>query len=208
MPIVSQRQAEQANPRRSLSKPKLVELLPDNDEPQAARAVSTNRLGFATDQSLVNSPALTIGALSCAQQRLANDVSVDVELVHAGCGLRSVMYSAHNVGVGCFPAQNRTTLNPDALGEITLLIHQHIGQNTQTSAIKVNASRVGSYMLAIPTDAHARVPMWRSTRIQLDDDAQPTQIRSLFDARTRSCMLMSVQINESHAQTEGESHAK
>ena len=202
MPIVSQRHQTGSK----LAKPQLVELRPETGE-TTTRGVPPNRLSITSDSARINAPAITIGALSCTDQRLANDTSVDVELTHAGCGISSVLYSAHNVGIGAFPAHNKSSVNPDAFGEITLIVSQRVGEQTQKTNVKVNASREGRYMLAIPTDAYARVPMWRSTQIELDDDANPTQISSLFDARTRSCMLMSIQINESIAQIEGESHA-
>lgn len=185
--------------------PELVELR--QHEVDATRAIASRPFSPTTDHMALNTPQIELSPLECTGSRVASEAAVDIEMRHPGCGIDSILYSAHKAGLGAFPAGISSPIRPDAAGGLTLIVTQRLGELRQQHKIRINASRAGSYLLAIPTDYEARAPIWRASTIELNSTHTPTQVRSLFDSRARSCMLMSVQITETMTQTQGASHA-
>jgi hypothetical protein len=188
-----------------IAKPELVELRPH--EQDHTRAIASRGFPIAISTDPITNPSIELSPLACTQTRIANDAGVDVELRHPRCGIDSILYSAHNIGLGAFPAGIASPISPDAMGAATLIVTQRINNYRHQHQIRIDANRPGSYLLAIPTEPGARAPIWRTSTIELDDTHTPTQVQSLFESRARSCMLMSVRITDDNAQSEGAHHA-
>lgn len=188
-----------------IAKPELVELRASEEKPGRAVATRAFPISVATDP--ISNPRIELTPLACAQTRIAKAAGVDIELRHPGCGMDSILYSAHNDGLGAFPSGISSPIEADAGGGLTLTVTQRVGGDEQRHQIRVNAARAGSYLLAIPTEPGARAPIWRTSTIELDQSRTPTQVRSLFESRARSCMLMGVRVTEHNTQTEGATHA-
>lgn len=201
MPVLSDR-------TRSVrvAKPELIELHPD--EQDNSRAIASRGIPIALSTDQIVNPMIELSPLACAETRIADDAGIDIELRHPGCGIDSILYSAHNAGLGAFPSGISTALNPDAMGNTTLIVTQRVHDQRMQHRIRIDAKRAGSYLLAIPTQPGARAPIWRASTIELDLHQRPTRVQSLFESRARSCMLMSVRVSESIAQAEGATHAK
>ena len=188
-----------------LARPELVELRPT--EQDRSRALACTRFPIAIASAPIAKPVIELSPLSCIENRLADDAAVDIELNHPRCGYNSVLYSAHNAGLGAFPAGIASIVSPDAAGGLSLIITQRHADLNQQHQFRLDATRAGSYLLAIPTSPDARAPVWRTSTISINESKTPTQVRSLFEARARSCMLISVRITESESQIEGANHA-
>lgn len=188
-----------------IAKPELVELRASEERPGTALVARAFPISIATDR--LRRPQITLTPLSCAQTRIADTSGVDIELRHPGCGIDSILYSAHNDGLGAFPSGISAPVDADTAGRLSLTITQRVGGDEQRHQIRISASRGGSYLLAIPTEPGARAPIWRTSTIELDNSHTPTQVRSLFESRARSCMLMGVRISENYTQSEGATHA-
>ena len=188
--------------------PELVELRPDVLD--HSHAIASRLFPIAMASRSITSPMIELSPLACTETRIANKAGIDIELRHPGCGVDSILYSAHNTGIGAFPAGITSPINPGTMGGVTLIINQRIGEHHQQHQISIDAKRAGSYLLAIPTKIGARTPIWRASTIKLNESRTPTQVRSLFESRARSCMLMSVLISEAQTQNtqiEGANHA-
>jgi len=188
-----------------IAKPELVELRPCEENPSRAVVARAFPISIATDP-IIN-PRIELTPLACAQTRIADTAGIDIELRHPGCGFDSILYSAHNEGLGAVPAGVTSPIDADATGGLSLTITQRVDGCQQRHQIRISASRAGSYLLAIPTQPGAHAPVWRASTIELNNTNTPTQVHSLFESRARSCMLMSVRISETNAQTEGALHA-
>ncbi|MFG0246776.1 MAG: hypothetical protein ACF8MF_12085 [Phycisphaerales bacterium JB052] len=188
-----------------IAKPELVELRASEEQPGRALVARALPISIATEP--IRNPQITLTPLACAQTRIADTSGVDIELRHPGCGIDSIMYSAHNHGLGAFPSGISSPIDADTAGGLSLTITQRVGGDEQRHQIHISASRPGSYLLAIPTEPGARAPIWRTSTIELDSTHTPTQVRSLFESRARSCMLMGVRISENNTQSEGANHA-
>jgi len=199
-PILSDR----SRPAR-IAKPELVELHPH--EQDHTRAIASRGFPVALSTDPIMNPTIELSPLACTETRIASNAGVDIELRHPGCGIDSILYSAHNSGLGAYPAGVASAINPDSMGAATLVVTQRIDDYRQQHQIRIDAKRPGSYLLAIPTEPGARAPIWRTSTIELNNTHTATQVRSLFESRARSCMLMSVRVSESNAQSEGAHHA-
>ncbi len=188
-----------------IAKPELVELQPH--EQDYTRAIASRGFPIAISTDPITNPTIELSPLACTDTRVANDAGVDIELRHPGCGIDSILYSAHNTGLGAFPAGVASPLNPDAMGAATLVVTQRTHNHRQQHQIRIDAKRPGSYLLAIPTEPGARAPIWRTSKIELDSTHTPTQVQSLFESRARSCMLVGIRIADNNAQSEGAHHA-
>lgn len=190
---------------RTLAKPELIELRPHEQDSTRAVAMRSSRLSIS--MSPLTNPVLNLTPLACARTRIAEDAGIDIEMRHPGCGVDSILYSAHNTGTGAFPAGIASRIQPDTMGRLTLSVTQRLNDHRQRHTLRIDSTRAGSYMLAIPTAPGTHPPVWRASSIELDHSKTPTRVHSLFESRARSCMLMSVSISESNAHAEGESHA-
>ena len=190
---------------RTIARPGLIELRPH--EQDRTRALAMRSFPFSIATSPLANPVLTLTPLACARTRIADDAGIDVEMRHPGCGVDSILYSAHNTGPGAFPAGIASRIQPDTMGRLTLSVTQRLNDQRQRHTLRVDATRAGSYLLTIPTAPGTNAPVWRASTIELDNTNTPTRVHSLFESRARSCMLMSVRISESNALAEGESHA-
>ncbi|MCA9275151.1 MAG: hypothetical protein KDA29_03915 [Phycisphaerales bacterium] len=187
------------------ARPELVELRPH--EVDATRVIATRPSSLFADRASIAAPQIELSPLACTESRIASDAAVDIEMHHPASGIDSILYSAHKAGLGAFPAGISSPIRPDAAGGLTLIVTQRLGELRQQHKIRIDATRAGSYLLAIPTSPDARAPVWRTSTISINESQTPTQVRSLFEARARSCMLMSVRITESESQIEGANHA-
>lgn len=188
-----------------IAKPELVELRASQEQPGTALVARAFPISIATDP--ISNPLIELTPLACAQTRIAKAAGVDIELRHPGCGIDSILYSAHNDGLGTFPSGISSPIDTDASGGLTLTVTQRVGGNRQRHHIRISAAWAGSYLLAIPTEPGARAPIWRTSTIELDKTHTPVQVRSLFESRARSCMLMGVRITENNTDREGATHA-
>lgn len=188
-----------------LARPELVELRPH--EQDRSRALACTRFPIAIASAPIAKPVIELAPLSCIENRIADDAAVDIELRHPLCGYNSVLYSAHNTGPGAFPAGIASIVSPDSAGGLSLIITQRHAELNQQHQLRLDATRAGSYLLAIPTSPDARAPIWRTSTISINESHTPIQVRSLFESRAHSCMLMSVRISESESQLEGVNHA-
>ncbi len=187
------------------AKPELVELHSHNHHKSCA-VVSRPSL-LETAASPITESVIELSPLACTQARIADNAGIDIELRHPGCGKDSILYSAHKIGLGAYPAGVMSPVQADTTGALTLLIKQRHNDRRQLHQIRLNANRAGSYLLAIPTEPGAHAPIWCSSTIELNCTRTPTQIQTLFETRIRSCMFMHVRVFGSNAQNEGAIYA-
>jgi len=143
--------------------------------------------------------------------RVAQGCALDIELLYPNTGgSRSLLYSAHSTGVGSFPAGNSCDAHPNGAGNTTLIVTQRMGNLSRETPIRIDASRPGRYLLAIPTSPTARVPIWRATQITLDEHNTPQRLHDMLGQRSKSCAMLSIDItaHENTETREGDDHAR
>jgi hypothetical protein len=200
MPALSRLAGEQR-----LAKPELMEIHPI--EQDMTRAVAARPFPLTIASESVTQPTIELNPLACTETRIADNAGIDIELRHPGCGIDSILYSAHNTGLGAFPAGIASPIHTDSSGTATLIVTQRLSEHRQQHQIRINARRAGPYLLAIPTEPGARAPVWRASTIELNESRTPIHVRSLFESRARTCMLMSVRILETNDLNQGAHHA-
>ena len=186
--------------------PSLGRLVPSTTQEHRADLIPVSHIRLSTDTSekLAN-PQLTIEPLPGISDRVHSDASFDIEILYPHAQQSTILYNAHNTGIGAFPAGVSIDAPADHRGQITLMITQRTHSNSQTKHFQLNATRAGTFVLAIPTaptNAHAA---WRLSRVETNEHGQPTKLTNVLASASARCAYLSITINE-HTHHQGENH--
>lgn len=185
-------------------------------------------LGVDADANRVRALPLLLDSLNCTERRLdrarvsirpiadmpsrvAQGCALDIEMLYPSTGgSRSLLYSAHSAGVGSYPAGLSCDAHPNTAGKTTFIVTQRMGNRSRETPIRIDASRPGRYLLAIPTSPDARVPIWRATQIIHNEHNTPLRLHDMLGQRSKHCAMLSIEItaHENVDSSEGDDHAR